>query len=82
MGSHAEGIGTLASGTSHMLKVLYHSFWNGIPCGWIILLHASLDYQTVVGQYNVGTYPNGNDTFVVGTGVSCILVILAKMHLK
>jgi hypothetical protein len=29
---------------------------------------SSRDYQTVVGQYNVGNYPNGNDTFVVGTG--------------
>jgi hypothetical protein len=54
--SHAEGNKTLASGTGS------HSGGNSTT--------ASLDYQTVVGQYNVGNYPNGNDTFVVGTGTS------------
>jgi hypothetical protein len=52
--SHAEGDHTLASG-------------SGAHSGGTFTT-ASLDYQTVVGQYNVGNYPNGNDTFVVGTG--------------
>jgi hypothetical protein len=30
--------------------------------------NAILDNQTVVGQYNKGSYPDGNDTFVVGAG--------------
>jgi hypothetical protein len=80
--SHAEGKGTLAFGPVSHAEGHYttasglfaHSEGNktlasgsGAHSGGTFTT-ASLDYQTVVGQYNVGIYPNGNDTFVVGTG--------------
>jgi hypothetical protein len=59
--SHAEGHYTTASGlTLKVIKLSGSGYFGGT------FTTASLDYQTVV-QYNKN-YPNGNDTFVVGTG--------------
>jgi hypothetical protein len=66
--SHAEGHYTTASGFfahSEGDKTLAQN--TGAHTGGQHTT-SSRDYQTVVGQYNVGNNPNGNDTFVVGTG--------------
>lgn len=66
--SHAEGAGTRAEGFfSHAEGGNTIAIGNTSHAGGHFTT-ASLDFQTVVGQYNVGNYPNGNDTFVVGTG--------------
>jgi hypothetical protein len=68
-GQHAEGYKTLADKNfSHAEGMYTTASGVGSHAGGYNT-NAILDNQTVVGQYNKGSYPGGlNDTFVVGVG--------------
>lgn len=66
--AHAEGGGTIADGVGSHTEGLLTSTTGDYSHVGGVANTTHLAGQTVVGQYNKGNYPNGNDTFVVGTG--------------
>lgn len=66
--SHAEGGATIAGGVGSHTEGWFNSTTGDYSHVGGAYNITNLAGQTVVGQYNKGNYPNGNDTFVVGTG--------------